>query len=227
VRITVNKPHCNVRKPQGAENRLSRLAQVALFALLLVFVAHSPAQTQYYLKADQTADLHEPKLVEAKQDCANWGLAAGLETMLAQQKVMLDQNFWVMRLNYGEICVDKVPSIEFLTKVVSQEFTLDDGRRVRLELRVIAGAPTTANIDEVLVQLKKQQPTLLLWRGHPYYLTGVTYDEQIGSNGSRIFQVKEFRLADTFAKQPAVTFQRSSDNPGDIDGILSVRVTPL
>ena len=50
-------------------------------------------------------------MVIAKQNCENWALAAGLETLLQEQNVALDQNFWVMRLNGGELCVDNLPTI--------------------------------------------------------------------------------------------------------------------
>lgn len=199
---------------------------VPLILLLGIMVsARAQKRQQYFLKPDQTVDLHETKLVVAKQNCVNWGLAAGLETMLARQKVELDQNFWVMRLNHGELCAPELPSTEALAQMVNQEFVLDDGRHVRLELRFTPGAPT--NIDDVLAALKRDQPTLLMWRGHPYYLAGATYDEHIGSNGSRLFEIKELRLADTFSEQPGVTFQKGRDNAEEIGGILSVSVTQL
>jgi hypothetical protein len=69
-----------------------------------------------------------------------------------------------------------------------------------------------------------QQVTLLLWRGHPYYLTGVTYDERIGRDGTRFFEMKEIRLANTFAGKPGITFQKGRDDPAEIQGILSVKV---
>jgi hypothetical protein len=204
-----------------------RAGQAITFALLLGTALQAPAQKgqSYYQRTDQTAELHDPKLVTARQNCANWGLAAGLETMLAHENVSLDQTFWVMRLNYGEVCDEKIPSLESLAKAVNQELTLENGAHVRLELRFEAGPPR--NVDNVLAQLHRDQPSLLLWRGHPYYLTGMIYDEHIGSNGSRLFEIKEFRLTDTFAKQPAATFQRGRDNPDEIDGLLSIRVTRL
>ena len=204
---------------------MRRVVQAAVLLMLASLALDAGGQKkqhqQDYIKPDQTSDLHDPKLVTAKQNCANWGLAAGLETMLAQQKVALDQSFWVMRLNYGEVCAD-LPAIEHLIKVVNQEFVLNDGRHVRLELRFTPGAP--ANVDDVLAALKRDQPTLLLWRRHPYFLVGATYDERIGRDGTRRFEIKELRLADTFAKLPAVTFQKGRDDVGEIGGLLSVSV---
>jgi hypothetical protein len=109
-----------------------------------------------------------------------------------------------------------------VAEVVNQEFVLDDGRHVRLELQFVPGAPT--DIDSVLAALQRQQPTLFLWRNHFYYLTGVTYDERVGRDGTRNFEVKEIRLADTFAGQPGATFQKGRDNLSDIGGIVSVSV---
>ena len=177
-------------------------------------------------KKDQTADLASGmKFTTARQNCKNWALAAGLETMLGLQNVPLDQSFWVMRLNGGELCVDDLPTIEALARVMNKEFVLDDGRHVRLEVRYVPGAPI--NVDAVIANLKVQQLSLLLWHSHPYYLTGVTYDEHFGTEGKQhYFALKELRLADTFPKQPAITFQRGRDNPGEITGMLSILVLP-
>jgi hypothetical protein len=114
--------------------------------------------------------------------------------------------------------------MDTLARVVNKEFVLEDGRHVRLELHFVPGAPVA--IGAVIAGLKLQQVSLLLWHGHPYYMSGVTYDERIGRDGSRMFVVKELRLADTYAKQPGITFQRDRDNADEIAGILTVSVIP-
>jgi hypothetical protein len=198
------------------------------FVLLIVLAIAIPIQAGqkqpgYYLKQDQTVDLpSETKLITAKQSCENWGLAAGIETILHQQNVPLNQNFWVMRLSGGELCLSDLPSMEALAHTVNNEFVLDDGRHVRLETRFVAGPPV--NIDAVITSLRQQQVSLLIWRGHPYYLTGITYDEHIGGNGSRLFEVKELRLANTFSNLPGAAFEKDRDDPNEIQGILSVGV---
>lgn len=212
------------------DSSMPRQPQFAVLFLLLLTLSLQAAdkkqQQSYYLKPDQSADLaSDSKPITAKQSCENWALAAGLETMLQQQNVALDQNFWVMRMNGGELCLSDLPTIEALTQAVNKEFVLDDGRHVRLEIQFTPGPPV--NIDPIIAGLKLQQVTLLLWRGHPYYLTGITYDERIGRDGTRFFEVKEIRLANTFAKLPGVTFEKGRDDPGEIQGILSVKVTLL
>lgn len=198
----------------------------ALFFLLIALSLQAADQKQgqqYYLKPDQTAELAaDTKLNTAKQNCENWAMAAGLETMLQRQNVPLDQSFWVMRLNGGELCVDDSPTIDALKMVVNRDFVLDDGRHVRLEIQFTPGPPVS--MDPIIVGLKLQQVTLLLWRGHPYYVTGLTYDERIGRDGTRYFEVKEIRLANTYAKLPGVTFQKGRDDPAEIQGMLSLAV---
>ncbi|HWF04055.1 MAG TPA: hypothetical protein VHA06_10230 [Candidatus Angelobacter sp.] len=201
------------------------LAVMFLAFTLAVEAAAQKQQQSYYLKPDQTIDLtSETKLITAKQNCENWALAAGLEAMLKSQNVALDQNFWVMRLAGGELCIDDLPTIDAITKVVNREFVLDDGRHVRLEAHFAPGPPVI--VDSVIAGLKLQQISLMLWRGHPYFLTGITYDERIGRDGTRFFEVKELRLANTFAKLPGITFEKGRDNPDEIQGILSITVQP-
>jgi hypothetical protein len=203
--------------------------QLAFTFLLLTLSLGAAGQKQgqrYYLKPDQTADLaEETKLSTAQQSCENWAIAAGLETMLQKQGVALDQSFWVMRLNGGELCLAEMPTIDALKLMVNRDFVLDDGRHVRLEIRLEPGPPV--NVDPVIAGLKLQQVSLLLWHGHPYYLTGVTYDERLGRDGTRFFEVKEIRLANTYPKLPGVTFQKGRDDPAEIQGILSVSVQKL
>src|SRR6476661_2270589 len=143
----------------------SRFAVFFLFIALSLQAADKKQGQQYYLKPDQTADLAaETKLNTAKQNCENWAVAAGLETMLQRQNVPLDQSFWIMRLNGGELCLTDMPTIDALTQAVDKEFVLDDGRHVRLEIHFEPGPPV--NVDPLIARLKLQQVTLLLLRGH-------------------------------------------------------------
>jgi hypothetical protein len=69
---------------------------IVFLLLAIAFQQQVPKKQgqNYYLKPDQSADLaRDTKLITAKQSCENWALAAGLETMLQQQNVALDQNF--------------------------------------------------------------------------------------------------------------------------------------
>jgi hypothetical protein len=204
-------------------------SRTALLLLLVLMQATVPKRKQqqqaYELKPDQTADLHAAKTVVAKENCENWALAAALEAMLQQQNVALDQSYWVMRMNGGLLCASTFPDPEALGRMVNREFVLDDGRHVRLELNFTAGAPV--DIDSVIARLQRDQISVMIWRGHPYYLVGATYDEHVGRDGSRLYEIKELRLANTFAKLPGVTFQKGRDDVGEIGGVVTVSVSQL
>lgn len=204
-----------------------RIAALTLMTAVCLYAgdkASKKLQQSYRLRPDQVAELAPGKLATAKQSCENWAMAAGLETMLKKKGVSLNQSFWVMKLNYGELCAD-LPSIDALAKVVDDEFVLDDGRHVRFELQFTPGAP--GQVDSIIAGLHDQQVAILIFRGHPYYLAGITYDEYIGKDGSRLFEIKELRLANTFAGKPGIAFVRGRDDPAEIQGIVTVSVAPV
>lgn len=203
----------------------SRHAAIVLLLLAVsVSADDKKKQPQLYTKPDQTVDLADIRLVTAHQNCENWAIAAGLESMLKQNDVALDQNFWVIRLSGGELCAPEVPSADALTDVVNREFVVEGGRHVLLELRYLPGAPD--NPDAVIAGLKQQRLSLLLLRGHVYYLTGATYDEHINRDGSRMFIITELRLANTFASQPGLAFTKGRGNMDEIGAMISVSVKP-
>lgn len=196
-----------------------------LLCIVLSLWADDRKKARQYVKPAQIADLEGAKLVTAKQNCENWALAAGLEAILKQQDVPLDQNFWVMHMNGGELCTPEVPSADALADVVNREFVVEDGRHVLLELHFASGAPD--NPDALIAGLKQQRLSLMLLHGHVYYLTGVTYDEVIHPDGSRMFLLTELRLANTFAHQPGFAFTKDRDNMDDIGGIITVSATTV
>jgi hypothetical protein len=205
-----------------------RLATLSI-ALFLCAASHSADKKKlvqsYKLNPDQVAELTDVKLITAQQNCENWAVAAGLEMMLRAQNVNLGQSFWVTRLSGGEVCSPNLPSVDAIAKEVNREFVLDDGRHVRVELNFTPGAPS--QIDTIIAGLQRQQVSMLLWRGHAWYLSGLLYDEYIGLDGGRMFQVKELRMANTFARQPGAAFVRGRDDASEIGGVLSVGVTVL
>lgn len=205
--------------------RLLRAAIMPVLSLTLLLHAGDKKNGQPYFKPGQIADLEIKNLTTARQSCENWALAAGLEAMLRQLDVALDQNFWVMRLSGGEVCASELPSMDAVGKAVNREFVLDDGRHVRLDLHFTPGAPV--DVDSVIMGLKKQQLSMVLLRGHLYYLVGVTYDESINNDGTRFFVINELRLANTFARLPGLTFAKGRDNMEDIGGIVSISATTV
>ena len=206
----------------------------ALVVLLLIAAVSAPSpaakkkKIPLLLNAGVTAELPSPAAASAAQKCENWAWAAGVETMLRAQDVPLDQHYWVQKSDGGEICLESLASLDQIAKVVTGEYVLEDGRKVRLEARSVLGAP--ANLDSIILSLRRGQPALLAWKDHAYVIYGLVYDEYVSPTGHRIFDIREIKLIDPFYAEDArrlVSFVKDRDNPADINGTLEVTATPF
>ena len=176
---------------------------------------------------DQKADIADLKLPAASQPCTSYAWAVAVETMLKAQDVPLDQHFWVQKAIGGELCIDPPPDLDRLTRSFNGTYVLNDGRKVALEMKVIAGAPTIP--DDAIAPLKQGRPALVFWKSRAYVLRGAVYDEYLFPNGQRMYQIKELKLLDPLAppKQREVSFVNGTDDPADITALVIVIATPL
>jgi hypothetical protein len=190
-----------------------------LLALVLVLAVSASADKVKRPKAvslvcipDQTVDLVPAPDIVAQQACGNWARSAAIEAMLAAQGVALNQEFWAFRIDGGKMCFEDWGKPERLAKDVGGDYVLDDGSRVTLALSFAPGAPTS---PDLLIQRLKQGRTLMLvWRGRPYMLSGVTYDEYVYPDGGRMYEFQELRLVDPQVRnedERVVRFSKSKD----------------
>ena len=175
---------------------------------------------------DQTADIQNLVVMPASQPCTNYAWAVAVETMLRIQNVPLDQHFWVQKATGGELCIDPIPDLERLTRALNGLYTLDDGRKFKLEAEVFAGAPT--NPADAIGPLKKGIPLLIFWKSRAYILRGATYDEYIYPNNQRMYELHELKLLDPLVKgkERYVSFVNGTDDPADITAVVLVTATP-
>ena len=180
-------------------------------------------------RPNQVVDINGLKVPELAQKCENFGWAAGVELILRLQGVSLDQKYWVTKMDSGEVCQQQLRPMDELAQVIDGEYLLDVGRKVRLKTRYTTGAPTV--LDEMIVSIREGSPWLFIWKGHPYLVDGLMYDEFIGPNNARIFMVKEIKLLDVMATpddpQRQVTFVRGRDSLDQVNGTMTVRATPV
>ena len=187
------------------------------------------AQPTLLARPNQMVDINGLKPPQPAQNCENFGWAAGLELMLRLQGVQLDQKYWITKTEGGELCQSQLRPLDELAQAVNGEYLLDPGHKVRLETRYTRGAP--AVLDDMIVSIREGSPWLFVWKGHPYLVDGLMYDEYIGPNNARIFMVKEIKLLDPMVSPDdpnrQVTFVRGRDNLADVDGTMTVRATPV
>jgi hypothetical protein len=205
-----------------------RLLIVLLLAALALPLASEkkPKGAPLARLPDQTVELTAFWLPTPVQKCTNWAWAVGVEAMLKSQQVTIKQNAWVQKANFGEVCIDAVPELEALAKVIDGPYVLDDGRHVRLESHYISGAPTIP--DDLIAPLRLGQPVLLFWKSRVLVVRAAIYDEYIYPNGQRMFQIKEIKLVDPLltGKQREFSFLNGRDDPAAIGGVFHVVVVP-
>ena len=177
----------------------------------------------YQLKPDQQALIDHPKISSAEHPCENWIWAAALDSVLKARGAATGQEYQILRLYGGRPCT-AVKSYSELANKISHEYVLDDGRRFLLQAIYTAGPPS--HIDPLVVAMREQRPLMVVWKSHAYVLTGLNYDEYIGPNNARIFELKELILADP-GSGGTVSFLRGHDDSNEIDGMMDVTIKPL
>lgn len=207
----------------------SRALAIALLCLLCVppsLLAGKKKMSGYREFDGQVSEIKDLHIVTAKQNCESWGWAAAIETMLAYRDVPLKQAYWADKASSG-LCPPDLPDYEQLAQLIDDDYFLDDQRKLHLESRFYKGVSATP--DFLILSMRQQHPLLLVWKDHPYVLYGVTYDEYIAVNGSRMFIIQKLSLADPLAakrEKRFVTFDRSVDDTDDIGGIMDILVEP-
>ncbi len=179
----------------------------------------------FYLRADQKEQIAGFTSVAARQKCANWAWAAGVETLLRGLGVALPQNYWVNKVSGSEVCAP-LGDWESLARRVPGEYLLDDGRKVRLEARYVLGAPTAP--DDLIAAVRRGQPVLIGWRGSAYLMHGVVFDEYLSPTGVRRFAVKELMLTNPLiaeGEERVTSFVKGRDDPAEIQGTLEISAT--
>jgi hypothetical protein len=180
------------------------------------------------MKLKQQAEIAGLVSASAQQKCENWAWAAALETALKAQGVNIPQSSWIAKADGGEVCKDQPADIESLAKTIEGEYALDDGRKVRIHVQAVSGAP--ANLGALIAAARENRPLIFFWKNHAYVYRGLEYNEMVTTTGTHEFEVEHLELLDPFfdtAEKQAATFERDKDNPADINGMLDLKVTPI
>jgi len=207
---------------------MSRLSCIAVLALCTL-PAGAQKKTKgapIYKLPPKTVVVEDIKVSTPAQPCTNYAWAVAVEAMLRVQQVPLDQHFWVQKINNGELCIEPLPDWDRFARLLNGTYTLDDGRKFTLEVQITAGGPTP---DQAIPPLNKGVPILIFWKSRAYLLRGVVYDEYIYPNGQRMFQIREMKLLDPLAsaKQREVSFVNGTDDPAEVNAVVSIAATPL
>jgi hypothetical protein len=173
----------------------------------------------------KTAEIPDLKVPTLKQACPNWAWAAAVELMLEKQNVVdYKQTYWILKSAAGELCIEAPIDLDQLKHWVDGDYKLMDGSDVHFEGTVVAGPPQ--DVGYLIRLLQEGRPALVLWRGHPYVLQAVEYDEYIYPNNQRMYEARKLTFLDPLGKDPAV-FDKAKDDLSELGGVFEVKVGPI
>lgn len=176
-------------------------------------------------KPPQTAEIANLEVPKPQQNCPNWAWAVAFQLMLAEQNITdYKQNYWVMKSAGGELCIEEPINLERLKQLVDGDYKLSDGNDMHFQGVITPGAPT--DVSYFVEQLKQGRTAMLLWRGKPYVLQAIEYDEYIYPNGQRMFEARKLTLLDPITKKAEI-FEKTKDDPAELGGVFEVKVGPV
>jgi hypothetical protein len=206
------------------------LVAFAILATSAMFApsAHAGKKPGYYKKPG-TAQLPEFAVVTPGDKCSSWAWAAATETILALDSVKVDQRVLLQKAFGGELCDDSAPNLRRMSEAVNGEYVLTPKKKMRVMTRIFpAGA--TIGAEDLIAAVRRGRPMIFFWKMHAYVAIGVDYDEYIGANGSRMWEVRELTLLDPTAadaEHRTVTFQKGRDDLNEINGAMEFVLIPM
>jgi len=195
-----------------------------VFSALPLLAGKKPRPT--LVKQDpKTVEISGLEVPKPKQACPNWAWASAVELMLEKQDIVdYKQAYWILKSAGGELCIESAIDLDQLKHWVDGDYKLMDGNDVHFEAILTPGAPQ--DVGYLIRLLQEGHPAMVLWRGRPYVLKAVEYDEYIYPNNQRMFEARKLTMIDPLGKDPII-FDKTKDDPAELGGILEVKVGPI
>ncbi|MGH9521674.1 MAG: hypothetical protein ACRD3E_03985 [Terriglobales bacterium] len=149
--------------------------------------------------------------------CESDAWSATVATVLKAQKVPLDGRFWSERL-FGGACIDKV-SVAAVAARIAGDYTLDDGRRLRLKTNPVAGLPPASQIVGAIDQ---HRPLIVKWQGQPLVLTKVDYIDRQYDYVST-YSISSLMLTNVLTGRLLI-FDAKTHSDKDVEGSFQISV---
>ena len=208
---------------------MSRARLFILFSILVFLVPMARAgKAAFYRKQGKTEAAGFTVIAPADK-CSNWGWAAATETLLALDAVKVDQHVLVQKAFGGELCADDNFKLQTLGDTVAGDYVLTPKKKMRVVPHVY-GAGTNIPAEDLIAAIKRGRPMIFFWKMHAYVAVGAAYDEYVGPNGSRLWEVRELTLLDPTAEDEEhrhVTFQKGRDDINEINGAIDLTLFPM
>ena len=205
---------------------------ILLLMTMPVFAGKKKPMGALFRKADQRVEIPnaDVTLNPAKRKCENYAWAAIVESMMLAQRVSISQDDWAIKTSNGMKCFPALDDFAQRATELNGDYTLSDGKKVRIHADFIDGTPSA---DAMIYSLRSGRPLMVIWRGRPYLLYGLMYDEMIHSGGeNKQYIIREMQLLDAAlprkVKERMVTLKKNDDAdqiPG-VTGVMQIGVEP-
>lgn len=193
---------------------------VCVAALCLPAAAQKRKKAPFYVQPGAAA-VQDFVMQPAKQACNNYAFAAAAASVLAEDKIQVEQDLLVEKAFGGDLCVDDVSDMQGMMSVVDGEYLLADGGKAT----VVSVFNPLITADAVLLGIRNDRPLVLFWKKRAYLVSGASYDEYIGPNNVRNYELKTLTLLDPIAPDKNAVFDRAKNDLGELEGALSFTVT--
>lgn len=204
--------------------RRSRLAWSLCLLALLVAPAFGGKKVGYMRKpgSDAVAGF---SVIPAIDKCASWGWAAATESILALDKVAVDQHVLVQRAFGGELCVDDGLDLRALGDIVAGDYVIGPRKKMRVVTRVFPAGAIGA--EDIIAAVRRGRPIILFWKMRPYVVSAAAYDEYIGPRGTRLFEIRELTLLDPSDPGTPVSFVKQDNDLRELNGAMEFVLFPM
>lgn len=136
-----------------------------------------------------------------------------------------------------EICCGRNSALEDQVGSISRLSLKELGAKVRGKHYLGDGSPVvikddywpaaSVNVEQIVGTLQAQRPLLMTWNGHTYVVYGAVFNEYVYDSGVNAHVIEKLLLLDTRfdGDRRYVTFDRQTDDWGNVTGLLSLTVT--
>jgi hypothetical protein len=207
-----------VTKPHGFGSAfLVRVQFVSRVVALGLAVGGCAYPQEYY--PNREVRINDLPSVTSKSSDASDVLAASVEIILRDKEICCAKN---SALEDSVQSADP-KSLKDIAAKLQGRHRLSDGRPIMVTAEYV---PATSLVSGTLLStLSEKHPLLMEWNSHLYVVSGVIYSTTYTAEGARMDSIlKIFLLDPRFSGQRReVTFDRSTDDWGKVEGLLTLK----
>jgi hypothetical protein len=207
-------------------SRLRAITQVAV--LVVWFIPVSPAQRSLaraqYAYPEQEIHVHDLPMLTAQSEHSSDMLAAAVATVLHDKEVCCGKDSALQ--DSLERADHK--SLKDIANRLQGRHLLGDGRPIMVTTEYLT--PDQVSAGHLVYMLAANHAPLMMWNSHAYVVCGASYVETVDndSGGTIAYSIHKFFLWDTrFSdSRREVTFDRVTEDPGKVQGLLFLEAKP-